>query len=114
MSKMQTVWTEAKMIPIRNKVNTLVQKGATKAAAYTQLASEHNVTPNYMAKLCTSGPDKLREDARKYKPSSVRGNNVSATVTRNVSTSTNTQQTMTRAEALSFYDFVKRCNIVIE
>lgn len=113
MSNLQSVWTEAKMSPIRNKVNTLVQKGIKKSEAYVQLATEYNVTPNYMAKLCTSGPDKMREDARKYRRSSVRGAGVSATVTRHVSTRTNTGTTMSAQDAMEFYMFLKQMNITI-
>jgi hypothetical protein len=108
MSKMQTRWTEAAMIPIRNEINKLTQTGETRANAYKLLAAKHNTTLNYMRKLCTSGPDKLREDARKYKRSSVRG-----AVTRHVSSRTNTGTTMSAQDAMEFYMFLKQMNITI-
>lgn len=113
MSKMQTVWTETAMIPIRNKINTLVQNGMAKTKAYEQLGDEHGVSSTYMARLCNVGPDKLRQNARKYKRSSVRGNSAPATVTRHVSTNITGGHTMTAQEAVEFYMFVKRNGITI-
>jgi len=109
----RNIWTEARVNELRKERDAIVATGTTKAFAYKTLAPKWGIAPDYMAKLCTSGINKIRANARKYTQQRRNADSQTTAVNRNTSANVTTGATMSAQEAMEFYMFLKRMNITI-
>lgn len=109
MTRTRSIWTDDRIKALRADVNALVAKGSTKAAAFTKLAPKYKCSHYHVSRMYRYDHATIRQWARS------KSANNTARITRSNTTSTpaNTAVTMTPAEAIQFYNFLKSANITI-